>query len=94
MIALSLAAGRDSPDHGIVTRHLAVVALGRRGDATIKGARAWQGAIFVVRVSDGEARRYEIPAGAPSPMGLAGGRRWWSLSPDGRRLALTLEEAP
>jgi hypothetical protein len=51
-------------------------------------------AIFVARVAGGEVRRYEIPAGTPSPMGLAGGRRWSSLSPDGRRLAPTLEEAP
>jgi hypothetical protein len=72
----------------------AFVGFGRRGAATVRGARVWQPAIFVARVADGEVRRYDIPAGTPSPMGLAGGRRWWSLSPDGSKLALTLEEPP
>lgn len=70
-----------------------LVAVGRRSLADHHGGgRPWEAAIYVVRIADGSLRRYELGGPGTASPEPSDGAAWWSWAPDGRRLALTLDE--
>lgn len=72
-----------------------LVAFGRRSLGDYHGGgRPWEAAIYVMRVADGSLRRYEIGGPAAAPPEPSDTGAWWSWAPEGRRIALTLEEPP
>ncbi len=70
------------------------VAFGRRGPDKYKGSRTWEAALYVARIADGTVRRYELAGAALAPPEPSDSGGFWAWAPDGRRIALTLEEPP
>ena len=70
------------------------VAFGRRGPDRYKGQGTWEAALYVARIADGVVRRYELAGAALAPPEPSESGGFWAWAPDGRRVALTLEEPP
>jgi hypothetical protein len=69
------------------------IAFGRPRREHYASLQSWERALFLVRVADGVVTRHDLPPGTAFPL-RGSPARWWALSPDGRKIALTLEESP